>query len=764
MKTTKSQQIRPRLNGLHRIRDEKVNVSNRHYLTLSELNSWLTDAAVPFAHGSMLDYGCGGKPYEALFRAHIDQYTAADVAVAAGTHLDLLIEPGQALPVADGTFDTVLSTQTLEHVPDPAFYIAEAARVLKPGGRLILTAPMFWRHHEAPYDFTRFTKYGIENLLGQAGFHATRLDACGGIVAGIAQAVLDGMADKGRSYPILNRVVNRTAGWLDRKYRDEELAILWMALAEKVETSSRTFSLPTTAKIEQVKCPVCDAVGASRQFLWGSSAIMRCPRCDADFMNPPPSETALRAAYDDPAYFGGGLVGGYSNYDEQTSPVLRTFEQLLDELERTRGKGSVLDVGCAYGSHLKTAISRGWTGAGIEVSSHARKEASRRLSGKAEIHENVGGLSGSPYDLVLLMDVVEHMAAPRQIFYDLFGRGMITPKTVVVITTPNVRGQAALSKGKDWEYYHPPYHLTYFSARALRHLLTELRFTDIEIRGVYPDVLKENGTNADFESSSGLLAIASGSDFMNFMQERYVPGTWSRLTAYEHAPRYEFSLQFADGKRALDFGCGTGYGAAALSSAAGVVLAVDISQTALDWAKRKHKASNLEFRRIEDLGASLPEGAFGLATCFEVIEHLSATEQEAFLTNIHRTLDEDGVFVVSTPNSKMTMLYGENPYHLKELTLGEFEAMLRKVFPFVRIFLEKVRPGVTISEDLENEMLISGSANLTKLCGPSVCEPAAYVAVCGKKVFSEIVQTVNWDSSCDYIFETIRRSPRPFEG
>jgi 2-polyprenyl-3-methyl-5-hydroxy-6-metoxy-1,4-benzoquinol methylase len=741
-----------------------VNVSNHHYLTLSELNAWLADAAVPFARGSLLDYGCGGKPYEALFGAHIALYTAADVATASGTHLDLLIEPGQALPVADETFDTVLSTQTLEHVPEPAFYLSEASRVLKPGGRLILTAPMLWRHHESPYDFMRFTKYGIENLLGQAGFHVLRIDACGGIVAAIAQAVLDGMADKGRIYPLFNWVVNRTAGWIDRKYRDEDLAICWMALAEKVETSSRTFSLPSTGKIQQVTCPVCDAVGACRQFLWESSAIMRCLRCDADFVNPSPTEMALRAAYDDPAYFGGGLVGGYSNYDEQTSPVLRTFERLLDELERTRARGSVLDVGCAYGSHLKTAITRGWTGAGIEVSSHARQVASRRLSGKAIIHENVGGLSGTPFDLVLLMDVIEHMASPRQIFYDLFGGGVITPKTVVVISTPNVRGQAALSKGKDWEYYHPPYHLTYFSAQSLRHLLTELRFTDIEIRGVYPDVLKENGTNADFEASSGLLAIASGSDFMNFMQERYVPGTWSRLTAYEHAPRYAFSMQFADGKRALDFGCGTGYGAAALSAVAQEVLAVDISETALDWAKRKHKASNLEFRQVGDLGASLPEGAFGLATCFEVIEHLTANDQVAFLANIHRTLNEEGVFVVSTPNPKMTMLYGDNPYHLKELTLGEFESMLRKIFPFVRIFLEKVRPGVSISEDSENEVLISGSAQLTKLCGPSVCEPAAYIAVCGKKVFSEIVQTVSWDSSCDYIYETIRRSPRPYEG
>jgi SAM-dependent methyltransferase len=199
---------------------------------------------------------------------------------------------------------------------------------------------------------------------------------------------------------------------------------------------------------------------------------------------------------------------------------------------------------------------------------------------------------------------------------------------------------------------------------------------------------------------------------MAFMQERYVPGTWSRLTAYEHVPRYAFALQFARGQRVLDFGCGTGYGAAALSTAAREVLAVDISETALDWASRKHKATNLEFRRMGDLGASLPAGAFGLATCFEVIEHLSALDQSSFLTNIHRALDEDGVFVVSTPNPRMTMLYGDNPFHLKELTPEEFEAMLRSVFPFVRIFLEKVRPGITISEDSEDGELVSDSSVL----------------------------------------------------
>ena len=62
-KISESTKIRQRLDGLQRIRDEKVDISNHHYLTLSELNSWFATNSVPFARGVLLDYGCGGKPY-----------------------------------------------------------------------------------------------------------------------------------------------------------------------------------------------------------------------------------------------------------------------------------------------------------------------------------------------------------------------------------------------------------------------------------------------------------------------------------------------------------------------------------------------------------------------------------------------------------------------------------------------------------------------------------------------------------------------------
>ena len=77
-KISESTKIRQRLDCLQRIRDEKVDISNHHYLTLSEFNAWLATIAVPFARGVLLDYGCGGKPYEALLQLVFLEFATLD--------------------------------------------------------------------------------------------------------------------------------------------------------------------------------------------------------------------------------------------------------------------------------------------------------------------------------------------------------------------------------------------------------------------------------------------------------------------------------------------------------------------------------------------------------------------------------------------------------------------------------------------------------------------------------------------------------------
>lgn len=116
----------------------------------------------------VLDYGCGVMPYATAFSLAGAEVIGADIGnnPRATTRLS---DHGD-VPVGDGTFDVVTSFQVLEHVPDPQRYLLEAHRVLKPGGRIILTTHGLWPYHPTPTDYRRWTREGLEYELAQAGF------------------------------------------------------------------------------------------------------------------------------------------------------------------------------------------------------------------------------------------------------------------------------------------------------------------------------------------------------------------------------------------------------------------------------------------------------------------------------------------------------------------------------------------------------------------------------------------------------------------
>lgn len=219
--------------GIVRTRDMRLASDSHHYIVLSYLHAWLEEQALSQAKGILLDYGCGGQPYRALFEPKITKYIDADVAAAAGTKIDIRVEPDQPLPLSSESVDTILSTQTLEHVPDFNFYLAECQRLARPGGVLILTAPMQWRHHEAPHDYWRFTRYGIRECLSRHGFEAGSIMACGGVYALIGQIFLNHLVEHGIRRKFLIRTVNRVALRLDRMCQDQEDTLLWMCVATR---------------------------------------------------------------------------------------------------------------------------------------------------------------------------------------------------------------------------------------------------------------------------------------------------------------------------------------------------------------------------------------------------------------------------------------------------------------------------------------------------------------------------------------------------
>ena len=163
-------------------------------------DAWIATQLSKLPHGTrLLDAGAGTQPYRTLC-THL-HYVAQDFAAydghGDGTALQMrawhyagldVISDIARLPFADATFDAVLCSEVIEHVPAPIAVIAELARVLRPGGELLLTAPATALTHFAPYFFhSGFSRHWYEHHLPAAGLRIVALEANGNYFATLAQ-------------------------------------------------------------------------------------------------------------------------------------------------------------------------------------------------------------------------------------------------------------------------------------------------------------------------------------------------------------------------------------------------------------------------------------------------------------------------------------------------------------------------------------------------------------------------------------------------
>lgn len=120
--------------------------------------------------GKLLDFGCGSKPYKELFS--VKEYIGVDVEKSGHSHeaeeIDVYYD-GKSLPFEDESFDSIFSSEVFEHIFNLSEIITELHRVLKPGGKMLVTVPLVWDEHEAPFDFGRYTSFGIKSLLESKG-------------------------------------------------------------------------------------------------------------------------------------------------------------------------------------------------------------------------------------------------------------------------------------------------------------------------------------------------------------------------------------------------------------------------------------------------------------------------------------------------------------------------------------------------------------------------------------------------------------------
>jgi SAM-dependent methyltransferase len=122
--------------------------------------------------GVLLDVGCGNMPYRGLLKPDV-KYVGIDVPQNSTFLLDQLegvvTFDGVHIPFPNGSFDFVLCTEVIEHCEFPEDLVAEIYRVLRDDGLLIATIPFSARVHYAPYDYQRYTRFGLERLFRQFG-------------------------------------------------------------------------------------------------------------------------------------------------------------------------------------------------------------------------------------------------------------------------------------------------------------------------------------------------------------------------------------------------------------------------------------------------------------------------------------------------------------------------------------------------------------------------------------------------------------------
>lgn len=157
-------------------------------------------------NGRILDVGCGTKPYLSFFNYR--EYIGLEFNTGIDSEkkeADYYYD-GKTFPFENESFDSIICSQVLEHIFEPKEFLNEINRVLKPNGKILLTIPFVWDEHEQPFDFARYSSYGLIYLFEQSGFKVLKQDKSISNIAVIFQLL------SGYFYKISHR--KKTLKWL----------------------------------------------------------------------------------------------------------------------------------------------------------------------------------------------------------------------------------------------------------------------------------------------------------------------------------------------------------------------------------------------------------------------------------------------------------------------------------------------------------------------------------------------------------------------
>lgn len=175
--------------------------------------NFLCEASEEAKGGVVLDAGAGYQRYKPFFDESI--YIAQEHPEAGKKNknikeYDILCDV-KNIPLKDNSVDLILSTSSLEHLEYPDDFFKEAHRVLKPGGVLYINVPFVIQEHEVPFDFCRYTRYGLNNLFLHSGFKNVNVSPTSSSISTAEHLLCHAMLEDAvkSSKFLVQRVINR---------------------------------------------------------------------------------------------------------------------------------------------------------------------------------------------------------------------------------------------------------------------------------------------------------------------------------------------------------------------------------------------------------------------------------------------------------------------------------------------------------------------------------------------------------------------------
>lgn len=192
-----------------------------------------------YAKGRLLDLGCGNVPLYEFYKDITDEVVCVDWenSFHENKFLDYQFNLNLPFPKNLEKFDTIITTDVLEHIEEPNVFFSEIVKLLKDDGKLILSTPFLYWIHEAPYDYYRYTEFKLRNLCKQNNLEIIQLKPYGGINEVLADLIAKSFAN--RRFVI--KIYNKTIPMLLKIFSQKQSSVFplgYILIAQKIDETN----------------------------------------------------------------------------------------------------------------------------------------------------------------------------------------------------------------------------------------------------------------------------------------------------------------------------------------------------------------------------------------------------------------------------------------------------------------------------------------------------------------------------------------------